>query len=86
MQGKKTLQPRTQWMKDITLHMHKWKNKGEVMIVNANSGLEDLDFGPFVAEIGICDVLGAIHGQNTPNTHVDGSKTIDFIRCTPSLL
>eukprot|EP00957_Ditylum_brightwellii_P143224 10912639-Ditylum_brightwellii.AAC.1 len=51
--------PRTAWIKDIKRHIDGWKQKGEVIIlVDANSGLDDKDFAPFIAEIGLCDIIG----------------------------
>eukprot|EP00957_Ditylum_brightwellii_P171592 13063829-Ditylum_brightwellii.AAC.1 len=33
----------------------------------------------FLAETGLCDIIGTMHGHNSPNTHIEGSKIIDFI-------
>eukprot|EP00957_Ditylum_brightwellii_P135297 10316826-Ditylum_brightwellii.AAC.2 len=55
-------------------------------MVDANSSLDDKAFAPFIAEAGLCDVIGAAHGIDTPNTHAEGSKAINFIFCTPALL
>eukprot|EP00957_Ditylum_brightwellii_P180160 13723210-Ditylum_brightwellii.AAC.1 len=55
-------------------------------MVDVNSSLDDKDFALFIAEAGLCDVIGAAHGIDLPNTHAEGSKAIDFILCTPALL
>eukprot|EP00957_Ditylum_brightwellii_P075303 5721956-Ditylum_brightwellii.AAC.1 len=79
--------PRTAWIKDIKQHINEWKQEGEVVIlINANSGLDDKDFTPFIAEIGLCDIIGDTHGIDTPNTQADGSKIIDFILCVPDII
>eukprot|EP00957_Ditylum_brightwellii_P132432 10098632-Ditylum_brightwellii.AAC.1 len=61
--------------------------EGEVMLlVDANSGLGDKDFAPFIAEVGLWNIIRGRHGINSPNTHVDGSKAIDFIFCSPGII
>eukprot|EP00957_Ditylum_brightwellii_P186371 14190619-Ditylum_brightwellii.AAC.1 len=50
--------PRTAWLKDIKQHIDEWKQEGEViLLVDANSGLDDKDFAPFIAESGLCDII-----------------------------
>eukprot|EP00957_Ditylum_brightwellii_P124891 9520858-Ditylum_brightwellii.AAC.1 len=86
-QGEKQLQPRTLWIKDVMLMIKKWMTEGEVMLlVDANSGLGDKGFAPFIAEVGLCNVIRRRHGIDSPNTHADGSKTIDFIFCSPGMI
>eukprot|EP00957_Ditylum_brightwellii_P114888 8761398-Ditylum_brightwellii.AAC.1 len=66
-------------MKDIAPKLKEWKEEGEVLLlVDANTGLDKTEFSAFLAEIGICDIIGAHHRINTPNTHADGSYAIDF--------
>eukprot|EP00957_Ditylum_brightwellii_P042033 3183388-Ditylum_brightwellii.AAC.1 len=73
MKEEEVLHLQTQWIKDIAPHIHKWQKKGEVlMVIDANSDIEDAGFGTLDAEVGLYDVVGAMHGQNTPNTHFDG--------------
>ena len=55
-------------------------------MVDANSGLDAKDFGPFVAKIGLCDIIGGTHGIDTPNTHAEGSQAIDFMLATPNIM
>eukprot|EP00957_Ditylum_brightwellii_P146633 11162515-Ditylum_brightwellii.AAC.1 len=65
----------------------KWITEGEVMLlVDANSGLGSKNFALFIAEVGLCDTIGGRHGIDSPNTHADGSKTIDFIFCSPGMI
>eukprot|EP00957_Ditylum_brightwellii_P039591 2994946-Ditylum_brightwellii.AAC.1 len=72
--------PRMTWLKDIKHHIDEWKQEREVILLtDVNSGLDDKDFTPFIAESGLCDTIGGTHGIDTPNTQADGSKTIDFI-------
>eukprot|EP00957_Ditylum_brightwellii_P173164 13182341-Ditylum_brightwellii.AAC.1 len=55
-------------------------------MVDTNSGFDDRDFMPFVAGVGLCDTIGGHHGIDAPNTNAVGSKAIDFIFCTPSIM
>eukprot|EP00957_Ditylum_brightwellii_P156041 11876972-Ditylum_brightwellii.AAC.1 len=66
-------------MKDIAPKLKEWKEEGKVLLlVDANTGLDETEFSAFLAKTGICDIIGAHHGINTPNTHADGSYAIDF--------
>eukprot|EP00957_Ditylum_brightwellii_P033788 2560491-Ditylum_brightwellii.AAC.1 len=86
-QGQSQPKPQTQWIHDITSKIKQWKEEGEViLLVDANSGLEDKDFALFIAKTGVCDIIGATHGIDTPNTQANGSKTIDFLLCTPNTM
>eukprot|EP00957_Ditylum_brightwellii_P089969 6851838-Ditylum_brightwellii.AAC.1 len=79
--------PHTLWIKDITPMIKKWIIEGEVMLlVDANSGLGDKDFALFIAEVGLCDTIEGRHGIDSHNTNTDGSKTIDFIFCSPGMI
>eukprot|EP00957_Ditylum_brightwellii_P148430 11300294-Ditylum_brightwellii.AAC.1 len=86
-QGIAKPKPCTLWIKDITPKLKTWMKEGEVMLLaDANSGLGDKDFAPFIAEIGLCDVIGGKHGIDSPNSHAEGTKAIDFIFCSPDML
>eukprot|EP00957_Ditylum_brightwellii_P178712 13612356-Ditylum_brightwellii.AAC.1 len=51
--------PRTAWIKDIRQHINEWKQEEEVIIlIDANSGLDDKDFAPSIVESGSCDIIG----------------------------
>eukprot|EP00957_Ditylum_brightwellii_P028028 2116046-Ditylum_brightwellii.AAC.1 len=52
-------------------------------MVDANSSLNDKAFAPFVAEVGLCDVIGTAHGIDTPNTHAEGSKPSNLSSAHP---
>eukprot|EP00957_Ditylum_brightwellii_P195133 14868407-Ditylum_brightwellii.AAC.1 len=56
-----------------------WSKEGEVaLLYDANSGLTDKDFAPFVSSSKVFDLIGRRHGIGTPPTHVNGSKAILF--------
>eukprot|EP00957_Ditylum_brightwellii_P186119 14170017-Ditylum_brightwellii.AAC.1 len=72
-QGIQHPQPHTQWLKDLLPLLQTWKREGEAfLMVDANSSLDDKAFAPFIAEAGLCDVIGAAHGIDSPNSHAEG--------------
>eukprot|EP00957_Ditylum_brightwellii_P051083 3872764-Ditylum_brightwellii.AAC.1 len=74
-------------MKDIAPKLKEWKEEGKVLLlVDANTGLDETEFSVFLAETGICDIIGAHHGINTPNNHADGSYAIDFMLGTVNIV
>eukprot|EP00957_Ditylum_brightwellii_P070562 5361069-Ditylum_brightwellii.AAC.1 len=76
MKGDQTPQPRTQWIKDIAPHIHKWQENRQVsMIVDANSGIKNAIFRNFVAEVGLCDVIGATYGQKCKCSMMASTQT-----------
>eukprot|EP00957_Ditylum_brightwellii_P105529 8044491-Ditylum_brightwellii.AAC.1 len=80
-------QPCTAWTKDLCKITHQWTQEGEViLIVDAKSILEDRGFALFIAEAGLCNVLGCMHEIDSPNTQANGSKAIDFIVCTQEVM
>eukprot|EP00957_Ditylum_brightwellii_P051862 3933304-Ditylum_brightwellii.AAC.1 len=56
-----------------------WAKDGEVILLcNANLGLTDKDFTPFVSTSKVFNLIGGRHGIGTPPTYINGSKTILF--------
>eukprot|EP00957_Ditylum_brightwellii_P135768 10354486-Ditylum_brightwellii.AAC.1 len=85
--GVREPRPRKQWMKDMAPKFKEWKEEGKVLLlVDANTGLDKTDFSAFMAETGLCDIIGAHHGINTPNTHANDSYAIDFILGTVNIV
>eukprot|EP00957_Ditylum_brightwellii_P170815 13001413-Ditylum_brightwellii.AAC.1 len=66
------------------VHRHATANKrvekgGEIILLtDANSKLGDTEFGHFVAEAGLYNILGSQHGVRGTNSHINGTKRIDF--------
>eukprot|EP00957_Ditylum_brightwellii_P153532 11685804-Ditylum_brightwellii.AAC.1 len=53
----------------VKRYQETWKQEGEViLLVDANSDLDNKDFAPFIAESGLCDIIRGTHGIDTPNT------------------
>eukprot|EP00957_Ditylum_brightwellii_P013175 995082-Ditylum_brightwellii.AAC.1 len=86
-QGINNPNPNNKWSKDLTPLLKQWKHGGKVLLlVDANSGLDEKDFTLFVSETELCNVMGGTHSIDTPNTHAEGSKTINFMLCSPNML
>eukprot|EP00957_Ditylum_brightwellii_P128617 9811081-Ditylum_brightwellii.AAC.1 len=69
------------------MKLNEWKEEGEVLLlIDANTGLDKTEFSAFLAETGLCDIIGAHHGINTPNTHADGSHAINFMLGTVNII
>eukprot|EP00957_Ditylum_brightwellii_P061518 4668466-Ditylum_brightwellii.AAC.1 len=75
-QGINNPKPQMTWLHNMKKQIKKWKNKGKVILmVDANSGLADKDFAPFVAEVEMCDIIGGNHDMDMPNTQAEGSES-----------
>eukprot|EP00957_Ditylum_brightwellii_P033585 2545799-Ditylum_brightwellii.AAC.1 len=56
-----------------------WAKNGKVILLcNANAGLTDKDFAPFVSSSQVFDLTGGRHGIETPHSHINGSRAILF--------
>eukprot|EP00957_Ditylum_brightwellii_P203542 15335098-Ditylum_brightwellii.AAC.1 len=62
------------------------RKRKALLLIDANSGLDNKDFAPFIAEASLCDAIGGYHDIDAPNTQVDGSKAINFIFATPNVM
>eukprot|EP00957_Ditylum_brightwellii_P090164 6867641-Ditylum_brightwellii.AAC.1 len=66
--------------------INEWRKEGEILLpTNANLELGDTEFGKFVAEAGLYDILGSYHGIGGINSHINGTKRIDFALGTANL-
>jgi hypothetical protein len=78
-QGEINPNPRKTWCNDMLKQIEAWANHGEVILLcDANSGLTDKDFAPFVSSSQVFDLIGGRHGVDTPHTHINGSRAILF--------
>eukprot|EP00957_Ditylum_brightwellii_P169132 12873090-Ditylum_brightwellii.AAC.1 len=69
-QGVANPQPQKAWLHNLAPKLNEWVQEGEVLLmVDANSGLDNKDFAPFVAETGMCDIIGRKHGVDI-QTHM----------------
>eukprot|EP00957_Ditylum_brightwellii_P106434 8119965-Ditylum_brightwellii.AAC.1 len=56
-----------------------WAKHGEIILLcDANSGLANKDFAPFVSASKVLNLKGGRHSIATPHTHINGSKAILF--------
>eukprot|EP00957_Ditylum_brightwellii_P029681 2243299-Ditylum_brightwellii.AAC.1 len=71
--------PRSKWYKDMLQQIETWAKYGEVILLcDANSGLTNKDFAPFVSASRVFHLIGGRHGIGTPHTHINGSKAVLF--------
>eukprot|EP00957_Ditylum_brightwellii_P180231 13729837-Ditylum_brightwellii.AAC.1 len=69
--------------KDLLCAILTWKEEEEViLLVDANSGLEDKELAPYVTKTGLYDDIRGMYGIDTPNIQSSSSEAIDFILCT----
>eukprot|EP00957_Ditylum_brightwellii_P001958 150595-Ditylum_brightwellii.AAC.1 len=79
--------PRKQWCTDMLWQIKEWKKEGEILLLtDANLELGDTEFGDFVAEARLYDILGSQHGIGGINSHINGTKRIDFALGTVNLI
>eukprot|EP00957_Ditylum_brightwellii_P188280 14333869-Ditylum_brightwellii.AAC.1 len=77
--GEENPKPRKQCCKDLAIEIKKWENEGEVLLLtDANSTFNKPEFGNFLAEIGLFDILGQMHGMGCINSHINGTKRITY--------
>jgi hypothetical protein len=89
--GKLRPNPRKQFITDLTIEIKKWQQAGADIILGGdfNERLGDTQDGlaQLVTQCGLVDVHASNHGvQAEPNTYSRGSKRIDYIFVSPSIL
>jgi hypothetical protein len=64
--------PKKQWGEDLAPIIKEWVAQGaEVLsMLDANSPLIDANFSKFVTDTGLFDILGALHGIDSPKEHI----------------
>eukprot|EP00978_Attheya_sp_CCMP212_P041152 scaffold232309_cov46-Attheya_sp.AAC.1 len=70
--------PKKQWGDDLAPIIKEWIAQGSevLLMADANSPLTDVHFSKFMTDTGLFDVLGSLHGMDSPRTYNRGSKTI----------
>eukprot|EP00957_Ditylum_brightwellii_P082717 6289833-Ditylum_brightwellii.AAC.1 len=77
--GEENPKPQKQWYKDLAIEIKKWKKEGEVLLpTDANSTLNEPEFGNSLAEIRLFDVLGKMHEMGGINSHINSTKRITY--------
>eukprot|EP00957_Ditylum_brightwellii_P185188 14102459-Ditylum_brightwellii.AAC.3 len=78
---------RKQWCTGMIHQIKEWRKEVEILLLtDANLELGDTEFGDFVAEAGLYDILGFHHGIGKINSHINGTKRIDFAIGTVDLV
>eukprot|EP00957_Ditylum_brightwellii_P092102 7013010-Ditylum_brightwellii.AAC.1 len=72
MQQATEQKPRQAWDKDMLKAIKQGKAEGNtvLLVIDVNSGLDDTELAELVAEAGLYDFMGAMHGPHTPKTHI----------------
>eukprot|EP00957_Ditylum_brightwellii_P160227 12198633-Ditylum_brightwellii.AAC.1 len=80
-QGVKETNPCKACDRDLLKQLDQWREaRSEIfLMIDANSGIADKEFGEFLTESQLYDMTGAKHGINSPKMHINGSKAIDFL-------
>ena len=80
--------PKKQWGEDLTPIIKSWIAQGAqvLLMLDANSPLTDANFSKFVTDTGLFDILGALHGIDSPRSYNRGSRTIDYLLGTEDLI
>ena len=55
-------------------------------MMDANDDLEDADFGRFMDNTNLYDILGTHHSVHSPPTYIRGTRTIDYILGTKNVV
>eukprot|EP00957_Ditylum_brightwellii_P156431 11905746-Ditylum_brightwellii.AAC.1 len=70
-------EPRHQWTKDLLQSLKTIDPKDEILLLaDANSPIEG-DFGTFLSEAGLYDLMTAKHGTGTLATYIRGTAVVD---------
>eukprot|EP00957_Ditylum_brightwellii_P093468 7118272-Ditylum_brightwellii.AAC.2 len=79
--------PCQQWITDFTNQIKKWKEDREVLIMtDVNSPLGNKGIRMFLVETGMHNLIGQKYGIGQVNSHITGSKQIDFILGTEKIV
>ena len=86
-QGHLNPEPKIQFIHDLIHTVKVNKHDGEVLVMlDANTILTEKHTTKLLNHTEMYDVMGYKHTTHTPNTYLRGSKTINFILATRTLL
>jgi len=79
---------RTKFLQDLSKDIQKWTEEGEEIIVLAdmNKDVVAKDIKQFCKDTNMTDAIAALHGNAPIPTHQQGSKAIDSIFISKTLL
>ena len=55
-------------------------------MMDVNDDLENVDFGRFMDNTNLYDILGTHHSVHSPPTYIRGTRTIDYILGTKNIV
>eukprot|EP00957_Ditylum_brightwellii_P212136 15367006-Ditylum_brightwellii.AAC.2 len=77
-QGVKETNPQKAWDRDLLKQLDQLREaESEIFfMVDANSGIADKEFGEFLAESQLYDMIGSKHAINSPKMHINGNVKV----------
>ena len=87
MKGVST-EPRKQLIQDFQQHVQECLSDGDQLVIGAdlNDDSQTVAFAKMLQSLGLVDTITTLHGNKAPNTYQYGSRPIDSIFVTPSLV
>ena len=80
--------PRQQVLEDLDIRLQQWQGDKHdiILMMDANSDLNDGALTKILHKHKLSDAMGRQHGCNQPATYERGTRTIDYIFCTERII
>ena len=87
-QGVENPKPKKLFCSHLLSQIQAWtaQNTDILLMLDANDDLTDPDFGKFMDQCKLYDLLGTHHSINSPPTYIRGSRTIDYLLATENVI
>ena len=87
-QGITNPNPRQQVLDDLDKMLQQWQDENNdiILMMDANSNLQDRALTQVLHKHKLNDALGIHHGYNQPPTYARGTRTIDYIFCSECII
>eukprot|EP00957_Ditylum_brightwellii_P088311 6727271-Ditylum_brightwellii.AAC.1 len=85
-QNESNPEPPHQWAKDLLQFIKTIDPKDEILLLMDTNGPIEGDFGTFLSEAGLYDLMAAKHGTGTPATYIRGTAAVDYAGGTKGVL
>jgi len=85
---KQTKCPKAIFLSDLATEIQQWQEEGDkvIVLVDMNKDVLSSDINKFFQTTHLVEAIAALHGKSPIPTHQKGSKAIDGIFLSPSLL
>jgi hypothetical protein len=78
MQGIQNPKPKQQWDIDMIKFLKSIPTEDNILLlIDTNNDLQNHQFGNFVANLGLYDLIGTRMGYHKTPTYIQGKRTID---------